>query len=161
VTASFQASAPRLLHERDTGVVEQQGTVPSEDPHATAQAAVLAGLREGQSFAQLTSSVGKTAQRNFTPDVAMLSLAVAAMDVAEISRTRSLSATRLRERFLPEVNFKNEARLQVRLTYALYAAAAMRSGVEPELHRRHLLVASRHPLEVGPVGRGDLHPCRR
>jgi hypothetical protein len=62
----------------------------------------------------------------------MLEVAVAALDVAGVDRDNTLP-TRLVDRYLPEVTFKNRRELQERVRFALYAATAMRSGLELDL----------------------------
>ncbi len=67
----------------------------------------------------------------FTPDVASLELAVTALDLA-CAGTERLEYQGLRERFLPEVTFRG--RVEHRNSqYALYAAACMRGGLQPDL----------------------------
>ena len=68
----------------------------------------------------------------FTPDVALLELAVTALDLACPAGAEPLKYEALRERYLPEVMFRG--RVEHRNSqYALYVAACMRGGLQPEL----------------------------
>lgn len=53
---------------------------PSDALHAAAQLAFLSALRQGATLAHVEAEVRRTSVKGFTPDVAMLELAVAAMD---------------------------------------------------------------------------------
>ena len=68
----------------------------------------------------------------FTPDVALLELAVTALDLACPAGAEPLKYEALRERYLPEVTFRG--RVEHRNSqYTLYAAACMRGGLQPHL----------------------------
>src|SRR4051794_5641885 len=70
----------------------------------------------------------------FTPDVALLELAVTALHIACPAGAEPLEYEGLRERYLPEVAFRG--RVEHRNSqYALYAAACMRGGLQPDLPR--------------------------
>jgi hypothetical protein len=67
-----------------------------------------------------------------TPDVALLELAVTALDLACPPGAEPLEYEGLCERYLPEVRFRG--RVEHRNSrYALYAAARMRGGLQPDL----------------------------
>ena len=68
----------------------------------------------------------------FSPDVALLELAVTALDLACPPGAEPLEYYGLREQYLPEVTFRG--RVEHRNSrYALYAAACMRGGLQPDL----------------------------
>jgi len=68
----------------------------------------------------------------FTPDVAMLELAVTALELTCPPGAEPLAYEGLRERYLPEVTFRG--RVEHRNSqYALYAAACMHGGLQPDL----------------------------
>lgn len=68
----------------------------------------------------------------FTPDVAILELAVAALDLAQVPELGPLEYDGLRERYLPEIQFSG--RTQHRNSqYALYATACFRGGLRSDL----------------------------
>jgi|tagenome__1003787_1003787.scaffolds.fasta_scaffold20581223_1 hypothetical protein len=69
---------------------------------------------------------------NFTPDVALLDLAVTALGLACPPGAERLMYDGLRERYLPEVTARGRAEHR-NSQYALYAAASMRGGLEPDL----------------------------
>jgi len=70
--------------------------------------------------------------RHFTPDVAMLDLAITALALACSPGDEPLQYEGLRERYLPEVTFRG--RVEHRNSqYALYAAACMHGGLQPDL----------------------------
>lgn len=98
-----------------------------------AQVAVLAAMRRGDDLDQLTEAVAPSDIRGwFTPDVAILELAVTALQLATPVGTQPLMYEGLRERYLPEVQFRG--RTEHRSSqYALYAAACMRGGLQPDL----------------------------
>ena len=111
------------------------GTLDRTDPdvlHRRAQTAVLAGLLRGDDVGDLVLAAAPSHVPGwFTPDVALLDLAVTALDLA-VSGGEPLEYEGLRERLLPEVPFRG--RVQHRSSqYALYAAACMRGGVRPDL----------------------------
>ena len=62
----------------------------------------------------------------------MLELAVTALDLASVSRSAPLEYEGLRERYLPEVEFRG--RVEHRNSqYALHTAACIRGGLQPDL----------------------------
>jgi hypothetical protein len=104
-----------------------------DDPHGLAQRALLVGLLRGDSVVQLERAVRQTQTKRFTPDIAVLELAVAAMALAGVDRHRPLAKKGLVDEHLPEINFRNNRRLQERTTYALNVVAAIRGGLEPDV----------------------------
>jgi hypothetical protein len=101
--------------------------------HLRAQVAVLAGLTRGDDVFDLQSAVAPyEVPDHFTPDVAMLDLAVTALELACPHGAERLEYEGLRERYLPEVTFRD--RIDHRSSqYAIYAAASMRGGLQPDL----------------------------
>ena len=101
--------------------------------HRQAQVAVLAGLLRGEDIDALVEAVAPAHVRGwFTPDVAMLELAVTGLDLASRPGLAPLEYEGLRERYLPEAGFRG--RVEHRSSqYALYAAACIRGGVQPDL----------------------------
>ena len=76
--------------------------------HRQAHAAVLAGLLRGEDIDALVEAVAPSHVRSwFTPDVAMLELAVTAMDLASRPGLAPLEYEGLRERYLPEAEFRD------------------------------------------------------
>lgn len=109
---------------------------PRIDPgvlHRQAQVAVLAGLLQGDDVDALLQAVAPCEVPGwFTPDVAVLELAVTALDLASPPGSATLAYEGLRERYLPEVPFSG--RVEHRNSqYALYAAACLRGGLQPDL----------------------------
>ena len=98
-----------------------------------AQRAVLAGLARGDDPFDIMAAVAPTdVPHRFAPDVALLELAVTALDLACPAGERPLEYEGLRERNLPEIAFRG--RVEHRNSqYALYAAACMRGGLQPDL----------------------------
>ncbi len=70
-----------------TGVSEP--TVP--DAHAQAQRALLDGLRRGDGLDDLERAVRRSTSKTFTPDVAVLQVGVAAMDLAGVDRSTPIA----------------------------------------------------------------------
>lgn len=106
---------------------------PYDQLHAAAQHAFLTALRQDADLDAIEAAVRRTAAKGFTPDVAVLEVAVAAMDLAGVDRSRPLPKADLMSRHLPEVQFRNQRALQERTTYALNAVAAIRGGLEPDI----------------------------
>jgi hypothetical protein len=101
--------------------------------HAQAQRALLDGLRRGDDLGQLERAVRQSKTKTFTPDIAVLQVGVAAMDLAGVEGTSPIAKADLITQHLPEINFRNQRALQERTTYALSAVAAIRGGLEPDI----------------------------
>ena len=101
--------------------------------HRRAQAAVLSGLARGDDVHDLLAAAASSdVPGSFAPDVALLELAVTALDLACPAGAEPLEYEGLRERFVPEVTFRG--RVEHRNSqYAVYAAACMRGGLQPDL----------------------------
>lgn len=101
--------------------------------HEQAQNAALASLVSTDDVDALLAAVAPYDVRNsFTPDVAMLELAVDALDLTHTPGSDVLGYEDLRERYLPEVEFRG--RIEHRNSqYALYATACLRGGLRPDL----------------------------
>jgi hypothetical protein len=98
-----------------------------------AQIAVLSGLVAGDDVYDLMAAAAPSHVPGwFTSDVALLELAVTALDLACPATAEPLEYEGLRERYLPEVTFRG--RVEHRNSqYALYAAACLRGGLQPDL----------------------------
>ncbi|MGY1708369.1 hypothetical protein ACI8AC_02550 [Geodermatophilus sp. SYSU D00758] len=107
--------------------------IDREALHRGAQVAVLSGLVRGDDVDDLVVAVAPShVPGRFSPDVALLELAVTALDLACPAGAEPLQYEGLRERLLPEVPFRG--RVEHRNSqYALYAAACMRGGLQPDL----------------------------
>lgn len=101
--------------------------------HEQAQNAALAGLSRGDDIDALLAAIAPHhVPGTFTPDVAILELAVDALDLAHSPGSDLLEYEGLRERYLPEVEFYG--RIEHRNSqYALYATACLRGGLQPDL----------------------------
>ena len=98
-----------------------------------AQAAVLARLVRCDDVDGLLDAVSPHHHPGrFTPDVAMLELAVTALDLACTANAEPLRYEGLRERYLPEIGFRGRTEHR-NSQYALYAAACIRGGLRPDL----------------------------
>jgi hypothetical protein len=109
---------------------------PRPDPgllHRQAQVAVLAALLAGEDVDGLLAAVRPADVPGwFTPDVAVLELAVTALELAVPAGAEPLEYEGLRERYLPEL--VHRGRIEHRNSqYALYAVASIRGGVQPDL----------------------------
>jgi hypothetical protein len=124
--------AMRLL-ERQTCGMGKRPRIDHGVLHRQAQVAVLAGLLRGDDIDALVEVVAPADVPGwFTPDVAVLELATSALDLASVPGFEPLQYEGLRERYLPEVEFRG--RVEHRNSqYALYAAACMRGGLQPDL----------------------------
>lgn len=122
----------RLL-ERQTCDMGNRSRIDHAVLHRQAQVALLAGLLRGDEIDALVEAVAPADIPGwFTPDVAMLELAMSALDLASVPGCEPLQYEGLRERYLPEVEFRG--RVEHRNSqYALYAAACIRGGLQPDL----------------------------
>ena len=111
----------------------RRGQIDVDGLRRGAQGAVLAGLARADEAFDIVAAVAPTeVPHRFSPDVALLELAVTALDLACPSGAEPLEYEGLRERYLPEANFRG--RVEHRNSqYALYAAACMRGGLQPDL----------------------------
>jgi hypothetical protein len=105
----------------------------ADGQHAQAQRALLEGLRRGEDLTEIERVVRATQTRGFTADLAVPDVGVAAMDLADVDRRTPIAKSELVTNHLPELNFRNQRRLQERTTYALNAVAAIRSGLQPDI----------------------------
>ena len=117
----------------DTVAVAKRERIDPDLLHRRAQVAVLSGLARGDDVSDLMAAAAPSHVPGwFTPDVALLELAVSALDLACPPGAEPLEYEGLRERYLPEVTFRG--RVEHRNSqYALYAAACMRGGLQPDL----------------------------
>lgn len=106
---------------------------PYEALQAAAQRAFLIALRQGLTLEDIEAEVRGTSAKGFTPDVAVLEVAVSAMDLAGIDRERPLEKAALIGQHLPELRFDNQRALQTRTAYALNAVSAIRGGLQPDI----------------------------
>jgi hypothetical protein len=113
--------------------VSKRQRIDPDALHRRAQVAVLSDLARGDAIYDLMVAAAPShAEGRFTPDVALLELAVSALELACPAGAEPLEYEGLRERFLPEATFRD--RVEHRNSqYALYAAACMRGGLRPDL----------------------------
>jgi hypothetical protein len=70
-------------------------------------------------LSEIEMSVAGAASEAFSPDLALLDLAVAALDCAGVPPMNPLAAERLAEDHLPELRFQDQRALQERTRFAL------------------------------------------
>jgi len=109
----------------------------SEGPdllHRNAQAAILSGLAGGNDdvFELMTAVLPYDVRCHFTPDVALLEVAAAALGLACPPGSERLEYEGLTDRYLSDLVLEGRT-LRRRTQYALYAAACMRGGLHPDL----------------------------
>lgn len=124
---------PAVTGSGNTATMAKREDAGPDALHRQAQEAVLSGLLRGDDVQDLIGAVAPHhMDGSFTPDVAMLDLAVSALDLACPVGAKPLVYEGLLERYLPEVTVRG--RVQHRNSqYALYAAACMRGGLQPDL----------------------------
>lgn len=137
---------------------------------------VLKGLRAGTPLDAIELGVTRCRVRGvYEPDLAMIELIVAALDVARASPAQPLNTGDWPARFLPGVPYRNRHTERERLTYALYAAAAFRTRLRPDILTdtyswggrlaaalRHASCRHDHPRRRrGQTARGHYRPDRR
>jgi hypothetical protein len=125
--------ADRPIDFRHTVAVTPRERIDPDVLDRRARVAVLSGLARGHDVHDLLAAAAPNhVPGKFSPDVALLELAVTALDLACPPGAEPLEYEGLRERYLPEVTFRG--RVEHRNSqYALYAAACMRGGLQPDL----------------------------
>jgi hypothetical protein len=108
-----------------------------EDPevlHRKAQTAILSGLATGTDdvFELMVSVRPYDVRGHFTPDVALLEVAAAALGLACPPGTERLEYEGLTDRYLADLMLDGRT-VRGRTQYAIYAAACMRGGLHPDL----------------------------
>jgi hypothetical protein len=113
--------------------VSNRRRVDVEVLHRRAQEAVLSGLGRGDDVYDLMAAAEPShVPGSFAPSGALLELAITALDLASPPGAEPLLYEELLKRYLPEVTFRG--RIEHRNSqYALYAAACMRGGLQPDL----------------------------
>jgi hypothetical protein len=113
--------------------VTKQERINQDVLHRRAQVAVLSGLVAGDDVYDLMAAAAPThVPGSFTPGVALLKLAVTALDLACPAGAESPEYKGLRERYVPEVTFRG--RVEHRNSQsAPYTAACMPGGLQPDL----------------------------
>ena len=112
---------------------------PGEDPavlHRKAQVRVLSMLASGEDdvFELLSALAAYDVRHHFTPDVALLEVAAAALGLAVPPGAEPLEYEGLTDRYLPDQMLTGRT-LRQRRQYAIFAAACMRGGLLPDLLR--------------------------
>jgi len=108
-----------------------------EDPdvlHRRAQAAILSGLADGNddAFELMIAVLPYDVRGHFTPDVAVLEVAAAALGLAYSPGSERLEYEGLTDRYLSDLVLDGRT-LRRRTQYAIYAAACLRGGLHPDL----------------------------
>lgn len=108
-----------------------------EDPdvlHRKAQEAILSGLAGGNDdvFELMLSVRPYDVRGHFTPDVALLEVAAAALGLACPPGSERLEYEGLTDRYLGDLMLDGRT-VRHRTRYAIYAAACMRGGLHPDL----------------------------
>jgi len=107
-----------------------------EDPdvlHREAQTAILSGLAAGEDALELLLAVSPYDVRgHFTPDVALLEVAAAALGLACPPGSEPLMYEGLTDRYLSDLTL-NGRTLRHRTRYAIHAAACLQGGLHPDL----------------------------
>ena len=110
-----------------------------EDPdvlHRQAQTAILSALASGEVdvFELMGAVAPYDVRHHFTPDVAMLEIAAAALGLACPPGSEPLELEGLTDRYLSDQTLTGRT-LRHRTHYAIHAAACLRGGLLPDLLR--------------------------
>src|SRR4051812_17216385 len=131
----LMAGSARVGHLRETirGVATRRG----EDPdvlHRHAHVAILSGLAGGDDdvFELMTAVLPYDVRGLFTPDVALLEVAAAALGLACPPGVKRLEYEGLTDRYLSDLALDGRT-VRRRTQYAIYAAACLRGGLHPDL----------------------------
>lgn len=102
--------------------------------HRDAQVAVLSRLARGEDdvFELMTAVLPYDVRGHFTPDVALLEVAAAALGLACPPGAPRLQYEGLTDRYLNDLMLQGKT-VRRRTQYALYAAACLRGGLVPDL----------------------------
>jgi hypothetical protein len=119
------------VHLGDTVAVTKREGIDPDVLHRRAQVELLARLaRGGDAHGVMAAVAPHHVPGQFSPDVALLELAVTALDLACPPGAEPLGYDGLLEHYLPEVTFRGP--LEHRISqYALYAATCIREGYSP------------------------------
>jgi hypothetical protein len=100
----------------------------------SAQVAVLSRLARGDDdvLELMSAALPFDVRGHFTPDVALLEVAAAALGLACRPGGERLQYAGVTDRYLPDVKLDGRT-VRHRTQYALYAAACMRGGLHPDL----------------------------
>lgn len=105
---------------------------PTEQDAVEAKRIVLAGLVRGDDVPDLATQLHPLHPKDNTfPGEVLLGLGADALDIAGASREQPLAYAGIRDRFLPECEFRG--RDNRKLQYALLAVGALRGGIELDL----------------------------
>ena len=106
---------------------------PTAEERLEVMQAALAGVAQCADANDLSRDMARYSRRHeiFPADV-LLELAADALDVAGVTRAAPLEYAGIRERFLPECEFRGNTDHQ-KSHYALRAAAMIHGGVRPDL----------------------------
>ncbi len=105
---------------------------PTEQDAAETKRIVLQGLARGDDVPELATQLEPLHPKDSTfPGEVLLGLGADALDVAGASREQPLAHEGIRDRFLPECEFRGRGPRKLR--YALLAVGAVRGGIELDL----------------------------
>ena len=105
---------------------------PTEEDRVEAIRRLLAGLLRGDEVYDLSRAIEDLHPKNNTfPGEVFTRLAADALDLAEITAQQPIPYEGLREKFLPECDFRGQENRKIQ--YAVLTAAAARGGLEPDL----------------------------
>ena len=105
---------------------------PTPQDAVTARRILLDGLARDTGIGELVTELAPLHPRHNTfPGEVFLRLAADALEWCKASQADPVSLEGIRERFLPECTFRG--RENHKLQFAVLAAAALRSGAEPDL----------------------------
>lgn len=106
---------------------------PGDDERRQAIGVTLGGLAAGRDLGGLVLDLHELHPRNNTfPGEVLLELAADAIEEAGATRADSIDYEDIRERYLPEVEFRGRHEHH-KSHYALGAAAMIRAGLQPDL----------------------------
>jgi hypothetical protein len=105
---------------------------PTEEDRVEAIRRLLAGLSRGDAVHDLSRAIEDLHPKNDTfPGEVFTRLAADALDLAEVTAQQPIPYEGLREKFLPECDFRGRENRKIQ--YAVLTAAAARGGLEPDL----------------------------
>jgi hypothetical protein len=105
---------------------------PTDEDRVEATRRLLEGLYRGEDVNDLTRSIAELHPRDDTfPGEVFLRLAGEALDLAGVTADGPIAYEGLREKFIPECDFRGRENRKIQ--YAVLVAAAAHGGLEPDV----------------------------
>lgn len=132
--------------------------LPAETDRLEAIRRLLVGLARGDDVFDLIDSVAELHPKHDTfPGEVYMGLGADALDIASATRDEPISYEGLREKYLPECEFRGKQNRKIQ--YAILTSASLRGGLERmlQLDRDHLLELNDAVIAMGADPVQEVH----